>query len=134
VGGYDLVSLVFVHEVSDPLIGLVKAIDRQLEEASVNRKSPNRLGVYLIVCNSRPDLKQQLQEIVAHEGLKHVVLTAAVEGGPKHYKIAREAELTAVVYENRDHVSANFALRPGELDEERARAIMREIARVLPKP
>ena len=38
--GYGLVALIFAREVSDPLISLVKAIDKQLEEKIAASKDP----------------------------------------------------------------------------------------------
>ena len=133
MGGYDLVALVFVREVSDPLTGLVKQIDQQLEEASARRPGPDKLGVFVIFCNDDPAMKDRLRELVARERLKHVVLCSADAQGPPRYKVAKEADYTVVIYKNSEDVASNFALRKGELNEERAKDIRKALAQVLPR-
>jgi hypothetical protein len=47
--------------------------------------------------------------------------------------VAREADLTVVIYQNSNRVAANFAFKKGELSEERANDILEALSRVLPK-
>lgn len=131
--GYNLVAVIFVREVDDHLTSLVKNIDRQLEAASPARPGHNKLGVFFVFCNDSPGLKQQLMELAAKEGLKQVVLATHDSAGPQRYRVAREADITAVIYRD-GAVAANIALRPGMLKEaDRAHAIFKAVGRVLPK-
>lgn len=132
MGGYDLVALIFVHEVSDPLTSLVKTIDRQLQESSARHRTGNKLGVFVVFCSDDPALRPQLQTLIAKEGLKHIVLSTHNAAGPPKYRVAREAELTLVVYEHRDRVAANFVLDAEELTADRTKDIMKALTRVLP--
>ena len=67
--------------------------------------------------------------------LKHVSL--CIGAPPKNYELAGEADVTVVVYtvgrRPQQQVSANFALRKGELDDDVSDAIVQAIANVLPK-
>src|SRR5207244_3405483 len=117
--------------VSDPLTSLVKAIDKQLAESSARRKGGNRLGVFVVFCSDAPGLQQQLQDLIAKEGLKHVVLSLSRNKaqGPPRYRVAREAELTVVVYEHRERVAANFVLDSEDLTPDRANDIVKSLKR-----
>lgn len=129
MGGYDLVALIFVHEVNDDLTSLVKIIDRQLQESP---RRGNKHGLHLVVCDDSPTVKQQLQDMIAREKLTQIVVSTHPAGGPTAYRVAREADLTVVVYGNQQ-VTANFALRQCDLGDPKAVDILRAIAQVLPK-
>jgi hypothetical protein len=134
VDGYDLVALIFAREISDSLTGLVKTIDRQLEEANTRRRSKDKLGIFVVFCSDDPSLEAQLQKLIAREGVKHVVITLSRNKaqGPPRYRIAREAELTVAVYNRDERVVANFVLDSEDLTPERAGAILTSLKKVLP--
>jgi hypothetical protein len=134
VRGYDLAALIFAREVSDPLTSLVKTIDKQLGESSARRRGGNKLGVFVVFCSDDSGLKQQLQNLIAKEGLKHIVLSISRHKaqGPPRYRVAREADLTVVVYENRDRVAANFVLDSDDLTADRTKDILKSLRKVLP--
>jgi hypothetical protein len=135
VGGYGLVALIFAREVSDPLISLIKTIDKQLETTAKfpnqNREIP---GIHVVFCSDDPALKQQLDALMAREGIKHVVLSISREKsqGPPRYRIAREAELTVVVYRDQGRVDANYVLESTDLTVDRVDEILRSVRKVLP--
>jgi hypothetical protein len=97
------------------LTSLVKNIDKQLE---------GRQGIYVIFCNDDPSQTKQLQGWIAGAQLKHVVICKMGAGGPKAYQVSGEADLTVVRYGG-NQVSANIALRKGELNEGKAKEILK---------
>jgi hypothetical protein len=124
--------LIFVREASDPLTSLVKQIDRRLAAAA--GKTPQSLGAYVLFVNNSDGLKQRLGAMAAKENLKHVNL--CIGAPPKGYEVANEADVTAVIYTVgrrwQQQVKANFALRKGELNAEKAAAIVKALSDVLP--
>ncbi len=131
--GYDLTALIFAREVSGPLTSLVKTIDKQLAEVSARHKRADKFGVFVVFCNDDAGMNQQLKDLSAKEKLKHVVLCTTRSSGPPRYQVAKEADLTVVVYANSEDVTANFPLKRGELNEDRSRAIIKALTQVLPK-
>lgn len=134
MGGHDLVALIFAREVSDPLTSLVKTIDRQLADSSARHRGGNKLGVFVIFVSDDPGLQPQLEKLIAREGLKNVVLSISKTNGagPRKYRIAREAELTVVVYRDQGTVAANFVLDSEDLTDGSARDIVNTLKKVLP--
>jgi hypothetical protein len=114
------------------LTGLVKKIDERLATAG---KTPRALGAYVLFVNNSDGLDKRLRALAEKEGLKRVSL--GIGAPPKNYEVANEADVTAVIYtggrRNQQHVTANFALRKGELDEAKADAIVKALSQVLPK-
>lgn len=132
MGGYDLVALIFAREISDPLTGLVKRIDRRLDGPNALRRGASKLGVFVVVCNDDAGLQERLQALADKEQLKHVVLCAHKSGGPPRYRVAPEADLTVVIYKDSERVAANFPLKKGDLTEDRAAEVLRALTRALP--
>jgi hypothetical protein len=121
-----------VREKSDALTSLVKKIDQRMQ-AAVGR-TPRPLGAYVLFLGDAPGLEQSLRTLAEKEAIKQVALGIGVP--PPDYAIAAEADLTVVIYppqrRARQQVSANFALRKGELNDARADEIFKAITAVLP--
>jgi hypothetical protein len=115
------------------LTGLVKKIDQRL--AAVAGKRTPAPGVYVIFIENSDGLDARLRAVAEKEGLKRVSL--CIGAPPADYEVARDADVTAVIYgigrHGEERVTANFALRKGELDEAKADAIAKALADVLPK-
>jgi hypothetical protein len=114
------------------LTGLVKKIDRRLEAAG---KAPRHRGAYVIFDSKADGLDKRLRGIAEKEALKRVTL--GIGAPPADYQVAKEAEVTVVIYNpnrrTKQKVTANFALRTGDLDEAKADAIVKALSEVLPK-
>jgi hypothetical protein len=64
-------------------------------------------------------------------GRSFVPLADYVAWGIVRYQVVREADLTAVVYDPNETVTANFPLKKGDLDEKKAKAILGAITQAL---
>jgi hypothetical protein len=121
-----------VRETSDPLTSLVKKIDQRMQAAV--GKTPRELGAYFLFINNGNGLDQRLRRLAETEAIKQVALGIGVP--PPDYEVAREADVTVVVYNPQrrggQRVTANFALRKGELNDARADEIVKAVAAVLP--
>ncbi|OAI40507.1 hypothetical protein AYO40_00825 [Planctomycetaceae bacterium SCGC AG-212-D15] len=130
--GYELVSVIFVHEITDPLTSLVKQLDQQVAQASAGRSpQTDKLGVFLVVCSNDPQMKQELQDLIAGEVLKHVVVCTFAAGGPPRYKLTPDAEVTALVYHGSQTVAANLTTRKGEFNDAKAGDIAKAVKQAL---
>jgi hypothetical protein len=121
-----------VRETSDPLTSLVKKIDQRMQAAV--GKTPRPLGAYVLFMNNSSGLDQRLRRLAETEAIKQVSLGIGVP--PAGYAVAKEADVTVVVYtparRGNQHVTANFALRKGELNDARIDDIVKAIGSVLP--
>jgi hypothetical protein len=111
------------------LTSLVKKIDERLQS------SPGKPGVYVLFVQNADGLDKQLRAMAEKEGLKRVLL--GIGAPPPNYEVNPAADITVVIYhvgERRlEKVTANFALRKGELDAEKADAIVKALSEQLPK-
>ena len=124
--------MIFVRETSDPLTSLVKKIDRRLAAAG---KSARPQGVYVIFVNNADGLDKRLRAMAEKAALKNVSLCIGTP--PKNYEVSGEADVTVVIYRigrrRLEPVTANFALRKGELNEAKTDAIVKALSAVLPQ-
>jgi len=119
--------MIFAREVSDPLTSLVKKLD----EAVVNNKSC-RMGSFVVFCTDDEGLKDKLKSLAEKEQLKKVILTIDNPAGPTSYKVAKDADITVVLYDQRE-VKANYTFKKGELKDKDIEKIVKDLSKILPE-
>lgn len=114
------------------MTGLVKKIDQRVGAAG---KSPRTIGAYVIFIDNAEGLDKKIRETAEKEGIKHAAF--GIGDVPNSYAVAKEADVTVVVYNpgrrNKQNVKANFALRQGELTDAKVDDIVKAISDVLPR-
>ena len=121
--------MIFAREVSDSLTSLVKKID----VATVANKT-NSMGSFVVFLTDDEDNTQkQLKALAKKAGLKSCVLaTVDSPAGPGGYNIAKDADVTVVLYVNRK-VQANYAFKKGELKSSDIDKIVGDLKLILPE-
>jgi hypothetical protein len=104
---------------------LVKKID-----AETLKNSNKRMGSFVVFLNERDGLATDLKALAEKEAVKETVLTTDGVAGPDGYKIAREADVTVVLY-NRRIVEANYTFRIGKLTDEAIDKIISDVNKMV---
>src|SRR6516165_183265 len=118
--------MIFAREVSDPLTSLVKHIDQ-----ATSKNSSCHMGSFVVFLSDDEKLEKKLKELAKKEKLDHTVLTIDNPAGPKGYDIDKEADVTVVLYTQRN-VKANYAFRKGELKAPDIDMIVKDVTKILP--
>jgi hypothetical protein len=119
--------IVFARNLSDPLGKLVAAIDKAVGE---HKKAELRAWVTFL-SSDQSALDPQVVEWGKKFAIRSVPLGVfESEVGPPSYKLARDAEVTVLLFVNRK-VAANFAFRSGELNDERTTEILKSLPRIV---
>jgi hypothetical protein len=119
--------MIFAREPSLMLNNLIKKVDAE----TVKNKS-NKMGSFAVFCNDAESLEKQLKELAEKEKLQEFVLTIDNPTGPEPYKVAKDADVTVVLY-NKSKVIANYAFKKGELSEKAIEKIMADVPKILEK-
>src|SRR5688500_14905975 len=90
------VALIFAREVSEPLTSLVKKLDA---EVAKNKSAKVRSAVVMLT--DEEGMEKKLKELHDKQGIKHVSLGIDNPAGPKAWKVAKEADVTVVLYAKR---------------------------------
>jgi hypothetical protein len=125
--GLNPVAMIFAREVSEPLVRLLTRL-----EAATARHQKAQMGSFAVFLSDRQDLAKQLEQVAAKSGLKHLLLSIDQPAGPDGFRVAKEAELTIVLY-NKYDVLANHAFRKGELTDKAIEQILADVPKILPK-
>ena len=101
--------MVFAREITDPLTSLVKKID-------ATTKSNAKKASFAVFLNDDESYEKKLKELAKKEKIDTTVLTLDNPAGPKGYNIAKDADVTVLLYVNKK-VKSNFAFKKGELKD-----------------
>jgi hypothetical protein len=118
--------MIFAREVSDPLTSLVKKIDAE------NQKHGKKMMSFVVFLSDKEGLKDELKQLATKENLKQTVLSIESPAGPAGYTVPKEADVTVVLYVNRD-IKANHAFRKGEFDAKDIEPILADLPKILKK-
>ena len=118
--------MIFAREVSDSLTSLVKKID-----AVTDQNSTQKLCSFVVFLSDDEKLGDQLKSLADKEGIKKCVLTIDNPAGPTGYNVAKDADITVVLY-NQRNVKANFAFRKGELNDAAIAKVVGAVSKIVP--
>jgi len=107
------------------LTSLVKQID---EATAKNKKA--EMGSFVIFLDKSEDTEKKVKEFAEKNGIKETVLALDNPAGPKGYEIAKDANVTVLLYTNRK-VKANFVFEKGKMKTEDVEKVIKELPKIL---
>jgi hypothetical protein len=119
--------MIFAREVSDPLTSLVKKLD-----ACTSKHSDARMGSFVVFMTDEEGFDKKLKELAEKDKIDHTILSIDNKAGPKAYKISKDADVTVILYAQRD-VKANHAFKKGEMKDSDVEKIIADVKKILPE-
>ena len=117
----------FAREVNPGLTSLVKKL-----EAATQTHSDCSFRAVVVLLSDDDAMEKKLKVLAEKEGLKKVVLAIEGPAGPPNYKLAKDAEVTVLLYESKK-VKKNFAFEKGKLTAKDADAVVGAVKEILPE-
>ena len=117
--------MIFARNVTGPLTSLVKKID-----AETSKNAKKDMGSFVVFLSDKESLFKELKQLAEKESLKQTILTIDGVDGPEAYNVAKEAEITVVLY-NKRIVEFNHSFRFGELTDKAIEAIVRDVGKMV---
>ena len=108
------------------MTGLVKKID----EATA-KNAGAKMGSFVVFCSDEDGLDKKLKDLAKKEDLKKIVLSVDNPSGPGDWKIAKDADITVILYNKRE-VKANYAFKKGELKSADVEKILADLPKIVP--
>jgi len=124
--GSNPVVMIFAREPNAQLTKLLKKIDAQCE-----KNTTCKMGSFVVFCSDKDGLEAKLKKCAKDNDLKQVVLAIDNPSGPKGYKVAKDADITVVLYVDRI-VKANHAFKKGEMKDKAIDTIVKDVSKILP--
>ncbi|HET6572350.1 MAG TPA: hypothetical protein VFG68_02020 [Fimbriiglobus sp.] len=103
---------------------------KKLEQATA-KHSDCQMGAFVVLLSDDDTMEQKLKELAASAKLKKVVLALDSPAGSPRLKIAKEADVTVLLYAKKK-VKMNFAFEKGKMTEKDADAIVAAVKGILP--
>lgn len=125
VNGENPVAMVFARESSPELTKLVKEID-----AATAKNKSKSMGSFVVFLSDKDGLDKELASMATKEKISTTVLSIDNPAGPKAYNVAKDADITVVLYVDRK-VKANHSFKKGELKEGDIEKIMKDVPKIL---
>jgi hypothetical protein len=118
--------LIFTREINDPLTSLVKKLD-----AEVGKAGKSKMAAHFIVLTNDEKVEGQLKALKEKDKINNVSLaTMENEAGPPQYKIAKDADVTVLLYKTHT-VAANHAFKKGDFSDKSVDAIVGDLPKIL---
>jgi hypothetical protein len=124
--GNNPVAMVFAREVTPAVTTLIKKID----ETTVANKDC-KMGSFVVFCSDEEGLDKKLKDMADDQKLSKIVLSIDNPTGPKGYEVAKEADVTVVLY-NKRTVKANYAFKKGQLNDKAIEKIVADVSKITP--
>jgi L-lactate utilization protein LutC len=120
--------MIFARKTSDNLTSLVKTID-----AETAKNKSKKMGSFVVFLSDDEKLETALKTLAEKEGIKSTVLSIDNEAGPMKYNVAKDAEITVVLY-NKQTVQANYAFKSAsELNAAAIQKVVADLPKILPE-
>ena len=119
--------MIFAREITGPLTSLVKKID-----AATAKNSDCRMGSFVVFLSDDEGLEKKLKELAKKDKIEHTILSIDNPAGPRGYNVAKDADVTVILYNKRD-VKANYAFKKGEMKESDVEKIVGDVSKILPQ-
>ncbi len=116
----------FAREVTPGLTSLVKKL-----EAASAAHADSKYRAMIIFLSDDEKMEAQLKELAKAEKLDKVILAVENPQGPSKYEIAKDADVTVLMYQNKT-VKSNFAFAKGKLTEKDADKVAAAVKDILP--
>jgi hypothetical protein len=118
--------MVFARGMSEPLIRLLAGLD-----AASARHKDQELGTFVVFLSDRTELAKELEQVAKQQTLKHTILSIDKPEGPDGFSVAKEAELTVVLY-SKYVVKANHAFRKDEVTGKAIDQALADLPKIVP--
>jgi hypothetical protein len=124
--GTNPVAMVFARDASDPVVALLKKLD-----AETAKNSGAKMGSFVVFCSDDEAMEKKLKGLAEKERLDNIILSIDNPSGPQKYAVAKDADVTVVLYTNGE-VKANYAFKKGEFKDKDVEKIVGDLAKILP--
>jgi hypothetical protein len=123
--GNNPVAMIFAREPGEQLTSLISNLD-----AETVKNAGKKMGSFAVFCNDSESLPAKLKDMAKSQKLKAFVLAVDSPTGPEAYKIAKDADVTVVLY-TKSKVVANYTFKKGELKSTDVEKIVSDVSKIV---
>jgi hypothetical protein len=125
INGPNPVAMVFAREVNEPVTKLIKELD-----AATAKNGDAKMGSFFVFLSDDEGMQTKLKDLAKKEDLKKTVLTVDNATGPQKYEIAKDADVTVVLYKGHV-VKANYSFKKGQMKDKDVETVLSDLPKIL---
>ncbi|HEV3256348.1 MAG TPA: hypothetical protein VG013_05655 [Gemmataceae bacterium] len=125
--GAHPVAMVFARECNPTVARLIKQIDK-----ATAKHSDAKMGSFVVFLNDDEKMPKKIKKLADKEAIENTVLAVQDSAGPDGYDVAKDADVTVVLY-TKHMVKANYAFKKGELKDKDIERILNDVPKILPQ-
>jgi hypothetical protein len=122
--GDNPVAMIFARDTNEQLTNLISKLD-----AATIKNADKKMGSFAVFCNDSESLQGKLKTLADTQKLQKFTLAIDNPTGPEPYKIAKDADVTVVLY-NKSKVVANYTFKKGELNAQSIEKIVSDVSKI----
>ena len=123
--GNNPVAMIFAREPSEQLTSLITKLD-----AVTVKNADKNMGSFAVFCSDAEGLDAKLKDLAKSKSLKAFTLAIDNPTGPEPYKIAKDADITVVLY-NKSKVIHNYTFKKGQLKSSDVEKIVSDVSKIV---
>ncbi len=113
------------REPSEQLTNLIAKLD-----AETVKNADKNMGSFAVFCNDSEGLPTKLKDLAKAQKLQKFTLAIDTPTGPEPYKIAKDADITVVLY-TKSKVVANYAFKKGQMKSSDVEKIVSDVSKIV---
>jgi len=126
--GENPVAMVFARSADDA--STAKLIKKLEEVTAANSKA--EMGSFVVFLSDSDKTETALKKMAEEAKLKNVTLAVDNPAGPEKYNVAKDADITVVLYTGRV-VKVNKSFEKGKMTDKDIDAIVSDVSKILPE-
>ncbi len=123
--GGNPVAVVFAREATPAVAKLLKQLD-----AATVKNAGKDMGSYAVFCSDKDGLDKALEKLAGDQKLTKLILSIDNPAGPKAYNIAKDADVTVLLYTEFE-VKANHSFRKGDLNDAAITKVVADVSKII---
>lgn len=127
--GDSPVAMVFAR---NPECEATQKLIKKLEEVTAANSKAEMGSFVVFLSDDNATTEKAAKKVADDSKLKNVVLSVDNAAGPKGYNVAKEADVTVVLYTERK-VKANYSFEKGKMTDKDIEAVAKDVSKILPE-
>lgn len=105
---------------------------KKLDDTCISNNDARMRSFAVLLADDKDKMEKELKALAEKEKLTKLVLTIDSAAGPTGYDIAKDADVTVLLYV-KGMVKKNFAFKKGELTDAKVDEILKDVPSILPE-
>jgi len=110
----------------------VTSLVKKIEACTVKNAKDKKMKSFAVFMSDDESMEKKLKEFAEKEKIEKCILTIDNPSGPDKYNIAKDADVTVLLYVNKT-VKVNHSFKKGELNDAAIAKVLKDVPKIFEK-